>query len=710
MKIQLFEGLLLVQFASSLLPLWGDTLDEVTPALFPRVVVVGTNAPLTSPSMNEAGQQFLEVPGGFTLRDTHDMERGRASGFEELLARVPGVISQGENGNEVGEVSIRGSGVLSDEEPIGVQFLLDGFTMNQADGETILEDFDLSGIKYAEVFRGANAFEYGATTLGGSINLASRTGYDARPLELSLEGGSFGFLRGNVASGGVQGPVDYFVSLTGRSREGFRQHSAENSEDLFANLGWRISNNLENRVYVTLAGTERQISAGTTQAAMMADPRQAGPFSFDQNLNKAWTYSRVADKVTLNTEHERLSAGVYWWHRDLSAREAFTSDSREGILDYYSDNAGFILDSVTRSQVFGGDNVLTLGVSPNMEREVDHNYENIAGRRGATTGQATERSLNAPLYAQDQQHLTEKLSVIGGIQAIYAQRDFHDLFTATDSGDQSANLVFRGLNPKVGLLFAFDHDHQWFANLSRSWQPPSFDNMVEMGDDVDESLQFTPLSPQHAWTAETGARGQHGRFHWELALYHAWVRNELLGTYNPLTGMSLGAVNIPRSYHQGIEAGLEIELLDAVFTRRNGDRANDHLTWEQSYTLTDLHFDHDPLYGNNRIAVIPVHLLEASLTYEHSSGFYAGPTLKWNMSKYPADQANTLFAHPYALVGFRAGLRLKHEVTVFFEAKNLADERYASDIDPISDARYMGASVFHPGDGRAFYAGLTWKL
>jgi outer membrane receptor protein involved in Fe transport len=64
----------------------------------------------------------------------------------------------------VTRVSIRGSGILSEDEPVGVQLLLDGLTLNQADGEAILEDFDLATIKYAEVFRGANAFKYGSLT------------------------------------------------------------------------------------------------------------------------------------------------------------------------------------------------------------------------------------------------------------------------------------------------------------------------------------------------------------------------------------------------------------------------------------------------------------------------------------------------------------------------------------------------------------------
>ncbi len=95
------------------------------------------------------------------------------------------------------KISIRGSGIQSEDEPLGVQFMLDGLTLNQGDGEAILEDFDLATIKYAEVFRGADAFEYGSITLGGAINLVTVTGYDADPFYFRLEGGSFGYLPGD---------------------------------------------------------------------------------------------------------------------------------------------------------------------------------------------------------------------------------------------------------------------------------------------------------------------------------------------------------------------------------------------------------------------------------------------------------------------------------------------------------------------------------
>src|SRR5215469_11110331 len=158
---------------------------------------------LTSLSPEESAQQKSQVPGAFTVKTTDDMELGRASNFEDLLQRTAGVFLQSENGVEISKISIRGSGITSEDEPLGVMFLLDGLNFNQGDGETIIEDFDVVSLSHADVFRGADAFRYGALTLGGAINLAPLTGYNATPFQVRLEGGSYGFFRGDISGGAV---------------------------------------------------------------------------------------------------------------------------------------------------------------------------------------------------------------------------------------------------------------------------------------------------------------------------------------------------------------------------------------------------------------------------------------------------------------------------------------------------------------------------
>ena len=498
----------------------------------------------------ESAAEQTTVPGGLTIRDADEMNRGRASNFDDLLRRTPGLFMQTENGTEVTKVSIRGSGVLSENEPLGVQFMLDGLTLNQGDGEAILEDFDLATVKYAEVFRGANAFKYGSITLGGAINLVTMTGYDADPFTVRLEGGSYGYFRGEISGGGVAGPFDYIGSVMGRYRDGFREHSAEDTERFFGDVGYKINEHLENRFYVTLDRVQRQVPGGLTKNEMQDDPRQADPDAIVEDFNKRWTLMRLADKVSYRDSGHEFDAGLFWFHRNIEERGFFSEDFREGITAFYSDNYGLNLNFVTHDELFGQRNMFTLGISPQLEREVTQNFENLSGRRGATTALNTGISINVPLYLENQHYLTEKLSLVTGVQLIYAQRHFEDDFLTDDDGDQSHKQNFYGWNPKVGMIYEIEKEAQVFVNFSGSWQPPSFDNMVEFEEGENSSVVYTPLRPQRAWTVELGTRGEHGRFEWELSLYHSWLRHELL-ELNDAQGNDIGAVNVPALLSSG---------------------------------------------------------------------------------------------------------------------------------------------------------------
>jgi iron complex outermembrane recepter protein len=681
-----------------------------TPAVLPPVTVFGTNnaGSLTSPSAAVSAEQYRQIPGGFTVKTADDMQKGRKSNFQDLLQGVPGVFMQSENGTEISKISIRGSGIESDDEPLGVEFLLDGISFNQGDGEAIIEDFDVKTIQYAEIYRGADAFKYGALTMGGAINLVPFTGYDASPFQAQAEAASYGFLSGQVSSGGVEGPFDYYASLSGRYRDGYRDHSRENTELLFSDLGYKLSDHLENRLYVTLDQTDRQLPSGLTKEQMIEDPQQADPDAITQDFNKQWEYIRVADKLSYVNNNVELDVGGYWWFRSLEERGFFDpNDFEQGIQKYGANDAGVNVNYTTRNDIFGHQNVLDGGLSPAVETEADHNYENLDGQMGATIAQDLELSVNVPIYAQDQFYLSDKLSAVAGIQAVYALRHFYDYFTDTLDGDQSHENSFFGLSPKIGLLYEFDEHAQAFVNYSATWQPPSFDNMVTFDTGPDVSLVYTPLVPQRAWTIEVGTRGERGPAQWDLALYHAWVKNELLDLYDA-NDVDRGDVNVPRTYHQGIEAGLGLELWNSVQTL---SPAGQRITFDQTYTLTDLHFDHDPVYGNNRIGGVPIHVYEAQLMYECPCGFYAGPNVQCNLSSYPVDQQNTLNADAYALLGFKIGYRRPSGFSVFFQAMNLTDERYATSVDPIPNAQVPAdPQVFHPGDGRSFYGGVSWSL
>src|ERR1700761_4886347 len=76
------------------------------PTMLPDVTVVGQPVPgsLTSPSVARANAQKQEIPGGYTVKTTEEMNLGRASNFQDLLQGVPGLFMQSENGMEISKV------------------------------------------------------------------------------------------------------------------------------------------------------------------------------------------------------------------------------------------------------------------------------------------------------------------------------------------------------------------------------------------------------------------------------------------------------------------------------------------------------------------------------------------------------------------------------------------------------------------------------
>jgi iron complex outermembrane receptor protein len=682
--------------------------------LLPEVLVTAETpdqkkVSLTSPSYYDARQEGRGIPGGYTIKTVDEFQVRGGADFQNLLQNTPGVYLQNNSSGEVSKISIRGSGIQSDDEPLGVQFLLDGVPYNEGDGEVLLEDFDLGSIRYAQVYRGANAYKYGSYTLGGAVNLVSQTGYDADPFTVRLEGGSFGTVKGWMGSGGVCGDWDYFATFMGRSRDGYRVHSQEEQERFNANVGYRINDELENRFYMTIGALDRNTPGGQTKGEIYNNPASAEPDAVTQDFGQQWHAVRLTDKVAWKTENNEADAAFFWAYRDRTEKEFWDPDFQQGINGFTSNNFGLPLDWTNTTELFGDHkNVFTAGYRPTYEVENDTNYVNNNGSKGAITARGQNEGINMPLVAENQFFITEKLSLVTAFQFIFARRNFTDEFTVDGNASNSQN--FYGYNPKVGVIYDIDEESQAYVNFSRSWQPPSFDNMVGFTEGPGSHVEYTPLQPQTAWTVETGARGETGRFDWELSLYHSWVRNELL-ELNDALGNHLGAVNAAKSMHQGIEAGLGYHLLDSYDEAGALDSKKDDLILNQSFTLNNFQFEDNPVYGNNEIAGIPIYLYQMDLTYHMANGFYAGTNIQWNMSSYYVDEANTLSANPYGILGFKIGYASQKGWTVYFEVQNATDQRYASSVEPIADATTdSNPMIFQSGDGRAFYGGMSYAF
>jgi outer membrane receptor protein involved in Fe transport len=203
---------------------------------------------------------------------------------------------------------------------------------------------------------------------------------------------------------------------------------------------------------------------------------------------------------------------------------------------------------------------------------------------------------------QNQHYLSKCFSLLTGFQTVFVQRVFHDIFASPTLGNQSHRENYHAFNPELGIAYEWNKVCLAYANVSRSFPPPSFDESLRVQEGMSGGEVFNPLQAQSAITLELGTRREVGPVSWDVAVYRSWVRNELLDLNNNL-GQPLGTVDAPRTVHQGIELQLDVELARIPCWRMmRTKKKTDRIILVQSYTLNDFRFRHDTLCVTGTLA------------------------------------------------------------------------------------------------------------
>lgn len=686
----------------------------------PETVVDGTRYSLTTPAIEVIREEIQQTPGGVSVVDAETYKRGRATTLKDALDYTPGVLVQTRFGSEEARLSIRGSGIQRTFHGRGLKLLQDGVPLNLADGGFDFQAVDPLVASRVEVFRGANALELGSTTLGGAINFVSPTGYDASPLSVRMEYGSYGSMRAQTSSGGIQGALDYFASFSHFSQDGFRDHSKQDNQRFFFNLGDRLSPVLETRFFVTFVKTNSELPGNLTKQQLNDNPEQAQrnvffrPFDYvDSNWERNYKLFRVANKTTWQEEDQRLSLSTFWAHKDLDHPILF-------VIDQLSNDFGAFLRYDNTGELSGHRNRLTIGASPTWGVVEDNRFNNVLGKRAPAgapffpDSDSHQTSQNYDFYAEDQFWITNRVALSLGGQLTYASRKNTDDSTGLHTDSQS----WLGFSPKLGLLVQATPETQFFANISRSFEPPSFGELTS-DSAVPGARGLIRLDAQSATTIEVGTRGRSGRFAWDFAYYYAWLDNELL-EFQVLPGKSQ-TINAGRTVHQGVEAGFDIDLVRGLWGRSgllakpDGKKTispslspGDRVVLRSTCLWNSFRYRNDPAFGDGLLAGIPELYLRSELMYENPCGFYVGPNLESVPKGYRVDSKATLFTDAYTLLGAKVGWRNSRGISVYLEARNLTDKHYAATTGVVQDATGNPAQ-FLPGDGRSFFAGIEYR-
>ncbi|MGH8084568.1 MAG: TonB-dependent receptor family protein [Lysobacter sp.] len=695
---------LAVAVAMACFPLAATFAAEPTdPVTLDSVHVLGSR-----PDGAEA--ERLKTPGAVTVVDGETFHERAVTNMADSLRYVPGVWTESSTGGDAIFISSRGSNLdATNYDSNGIKLFQDGLPITTADGNNHNRFLDPLAARKVVVARGANALTYGASTLGGAIDFISPTARNSPPMELILNGGSHGLLSGRLTAGGVSGEFDGLVTLEAKSRDGYREHSRQDRVSLYANAGWQLSEDLDLRVFATHVDNDEELAGALTRTQFDEDPMQADPSAITGNYQLNVKTDRLAAKGTWNIDQRsRLEFGLSYEDQSLyhpivdRALVDFDGPGPNPPVEVFSllkntDQRTF--GGMVRYNVRSGDHDVLAGINLADTHEQGGNYRNAGGQRNGQTGIIDNRSGSVEVFLVDRWGFAPDWTLVYGAQGVFTDRDVRS--TDLPSGTvRNPRDDYTSFNPRVGAIYALGPASEFFASASRLYEAPT---TFELEDDVRGDSRT--LDAMHGTVVEAGVRGntvtsdRAPSWHWDLSLYYARIRDEILSVDDPdAPGTSL-STNVDRTVHAGVEA-----LVGASFPLGGGTHRIEPLV---SATYNAFAFDGDPVYGDSDLPAAPDYAIRGEVMYRNDSGFFAGPTFDLVGSR-NADFANTYRVDAYHLVGLRVGID-RERWSVFGEVRNLLDEAYVGTFS-VRDRAGADDAILQAGEPRSVYVGMRFRF
>lgn len=706
-----------------------ENLDEI---------LVTDNPSMVTNSRAALQREINNVPGGAYLEDLSSLKIHRSQTLKDAIGKVPGVIIQDFfGGNDQPRLNIRGSGLQSNPQARGITLLQDGIPINLADGSYIIGLLEPQAAHLVQIYKGSNALRYGSSTLGGAVNMVTRNGYNASPLAVKLEGGSFGYFNGSLSTGQTFGKNDVFAAVSYNQSDGFRVYNDSERLNLMINAGRRFSENFESRLLVNYTDLSFDVAGPLTYGQIMDDPKQINTTPTPQNIGpnvlrdkprRATKALRLGTKnVYKIDDYSKIQSTLYYQFTD----DEFVFPIAAGIRDNLSNDGGLQLFY----QFNKNQHLFTLGADLQIGKIKSKYFLNNSGNAAGLFSNNDLESSRFTFYANEVYAVLRELDLVGALQFSWDNRkivenmdnpdlrpniDFArfmqggDLISVINSKAVEGKSNYFGFNPKLGLIYKPEKNMQVFANFSRSYEPPTFiELMMFNGGSPNSSplnIEAANLKAQEASTIEIGYRGKTNRLDWNISLYNSWVKNELLTiTDNGLfTGNTINST--AGTIHRGIEVGFNADIVTDVFATK------DKFGFTANYTFSDFYFKEGD-YKNNQIAGIPKHYLLTGIDYEHPFGIKVDFNIESLPEQTPIAHNNDLYQKPYTLLNSRIVFQ-KPTWSIFVEGRNLADKKYAASylvidravVPPLPGADKNSVTNFVPGIGRNIVVGANYTF
>jgi iron complex outermembrane receptor protein len=620
----------------------------------------------------------------------------RTVGAEEALQGVPGVKVDNQADGERVHMSIRGQGLLTERGIRGITVLLDGIPLNDPSGFVPdLFDVEWSNVKRVEVLRGVASALYGGSSAGGVVNITTRDGGGAVNGDVRVDGGSYNFWKGAASVGATSGTVDYRITASGNTGDGYRLHTMFNSKNAYGKVRWTRSQNTHLQAIFAATDYYNDNAEGLNLA--WTDLGQGVPWARQANpdaltFNEYQVTKRVTAGLTGRTKlspNQEISFAAYfrhsWWRESVPS-----SVQHRGY-----NNPGGTFQYVLNSPAGPATNHLTLGTDVSWQGIDDYRYPNLGNGVEGTEllSNQTIAQRGVGLYAIDRLEFNPQWSAMVSLRNDHIRNELTDLLKV-DGVDLSGVASFAKTTGRVGVTFNPREDVGLYASWGQGFLPPATEELANNPNGMGGFNQ--DLVPATSQGEEFGVRGASRGFSYDLAFFHLTTENDF-GRYRvesrPLETF-YGNVGASRRY--GFEASVGY-YPTAEMAVRGAYTFSDFL-----YKNVTFMFDtyYDKVMPNS-----PRHQVAFDVEY-HLDRNWAFGLNAFGQSLQYVDQSNVPSADGFALFNPRIAYQWQtshYGAEVMLSARNLFNDNYIAFTEPDPDG-----NSYQPGPGREAFVGVRF--
>ncbi len=652
------------------------------------------------------------VPAKITVIAAEDIQKIGARTVQEAVQYATGIVMYNEVGNAF-EHRIDLRGFNSTPVP-SISVFLDGMRINEPNFNTI--NFDLipfETIERIEIIPGPNTI-FGQNTLGGTINIVTKTASRKHQVSAEAARGSFEHERFNVNVSGPVGDFQYYLNTIQESETGFRDESGGQVFRFFSKFGYQPSMNTDVNLSYTYV-KDRLSQAG-------ASPIRIAEVDPEANVSPGDFFDRENNVVRLNVKQELSSGFVFsgnGFYRNLQQASFLVSNPfflggtfPKSITLDDTESWGGTFQLSQNFSPFGLENEAVIGVEATW-----NDFESQAASAfSVSSSDSTEEIFG--VFAQNALHVLPELILSGGLRFNQSEIDFSksEIYLVTNTETiLNGSRAFDRVTPRAGVTYLVTPTTSLYFTYSQGFRIPTVQEMFA------SAFTSNPhLRPVRSKNFEVGGKAQIGV--WgdvALAFYQSNIKDEIFLTcilcdFSPFDGINR---NLEKTRRRGIEATVRVRpvqffdgTINYTFTEAQFRSRQRLGSGGSGVRVVDVG-DTLPLVPKNRLSIVGNFYPGEGVTVS-MMGLYVGTQFLQN------DEGNNLTRLPaYFVINGKASYQ--HQIPggtlkAFLQVNNLLDSEYstrgiyAPDRLPGGDGSTVRFVV--PTPGIAVFGGIRYQF